>query len=338
MKKFQSFKKIFLLSVFLLSMGHSCDDDIIIDDTGYLTINFLFDGNVTCESFLADEFVISLYDETHRYLFSMDLACTDNSDSAEITLEDDTYYIIVELQDTNNNTKSYGSTSVEVSGPTDVDIHMEDYKGGITFSWNHSRCSSYDIDILKFRIENEGVVVSTELWGEEIEFDDYEISCNAQTLLVNNIESGLYEVTVGGYRDILSDRPRIMYEVPEFLLVTGQDTPVDLDKYLTINVSDLKILWEFDSKSVESCEAAGVELIKVDIESSSGAVISETSSCEGNSGNVSIFDLEEDTYKVSVSGLDDSDNKTFYGEAEQILEKGNIGRDAEEILIYLKEI
>jgi len=339
-KNIRGFRTICVLLSVVLSLAASCDDDddSVADDTGSLTLNFIFEGNTTCESFLAEGFIVSVYDETHVHLFSRDVACTDDADSVEITVENGFYYIIVQLQDANNNTKSYGSMSIEVAGATDADVYMEDYKGGITFSWDHSLCAGYDIEILNLTIENEGVVVSANLWGEEIHFDDYKISCSAESLVVNNIDSGLYQVAVGGYRDILADRPRIMYDVPEFVLVTGQDTPVDLDKYFTINVSDLIIFWEFDSKSMESCETAGVELIKVDIKSSSGTIISETAPCVGDSGRVEIFDLEEDIYNVSVSGLDDSDNRTFFGEAEHILEKGNIGRYAEELLIYIKEL
>jgi len=167
------------------------------------------------------------------------------------------------------------------------------------------------------------------VWGKESEIEEYEILCGSGYFEIVNIPTGVkYTSIIDAYRNSSSKRKRIEFTgIPEFKLVTGQDTPVDIDEYKNIVVSDVVIEWDFDSRSIASCADAGVE--KVVAEMTSGSFNeSFEQPCDDSFSDFEFFDLPAGEYDISVFGSDGSGKVLYEGLETVDIETGSIGKDA----------
>jgi len=327
-------KRIFIVAlVMILSFG--CFDSK--PDNVEITINIKFPQGENCKLYLAELFEVTLFDSNQKKAAVETFTCTDTTDTLSLFVEKDNYYFTVALKDSNNNKKSYGSGTVDATtADTEVDVNMVEYAGGITFNWNSSDCDDYDIELIKFTLLNEGEKVSTNIWGKETELSEFELSCRAELFEVVNIPSGKYSATINAYRTENSDVSRITYTVPEFKIVTGVDSPLDINDYKKVNVSDLVINWNFDSRSITSCSEVDVSTVAASLISTNLTKTVEQS-CEDNFNPIWIYDIPEGSYDLLLQGLSNSETALFEGTAQIDIETGSIGKDALTQEIFIKE-
>lgn len=328
-------KRFFIVAI-LLIFSSGCFDTK--PDNVEVTINVKFPSNdITCKTYLAELFVVTLFDSNQKKTATETFTCTAATDTLSLFVEKDTYYFTVALNDSNDNKKMYGSGTVDAnSGDTEVDVEMAEYKGGITFKWNSSDCDSYDIEVIKFTLLNDGDKVTTNIWGKQTELSQFAISCQAELFEVVNIPSGKYSSTINAYRTPNSDVSRITYNVPEFMVTTGTDSPLNINDYKEINVSDLKINWNFDSRSITSCSEVNVSKIAASLLSDDLTKTVEQP-CNDSFDAVMIYDIPKGSYDILLQGLSNSDTALFEGSSQVDVEVGNIGSDALSEEIFIKE-
>ena len=306
-----------------------------------LTITLSFPEGTTCKSYLADHFTVTLYNSEQKKTDSQDFPCTPETDALVLYVEKDIYYFTVALKGTDELNKSYGSGTVDLSnGDTEIKIEMEEYQGGITFKWNGSDCENFGIHNLKFTLENDDGYVSSVIWGKEEKIEDFEILCSAEMLEIVNIPAVFYTASAKGFRTEESKTPRIIYSVSDkFTVVSEQDQKIDINEYKEVMVSDIKIIWEFDSKSIASCEDAGVASIIASLVSNSDT-LSEETTCDNSFSPFYFYDVSAGKYELLFRGLDSSENTLFENDVntqEVTVDKGLIGSDIININILLKE-
>ncbi len=327
--------KRFFIAAVILILSFGCFDTK--PDNIELTINIKFPSDVNCKTYLAELFEVTLFDSNQKKTATETFTCTENTDTLSLFVEKDNYYFTVALKDSNDNKKMYGSGTVDASsGDTEVNVEMTEYSGGITFNWNSSDCGNYDIEVIKFTLLNDGDKVSTNIWGKETELSDFEISCHAELFEVANIPSGKYSATVNAYRTTDSDVSRITYEVPEFIVTTGSDSPLDINDYKKVNVSDLIINWNFDSRSITSCSEVDVTTIAASLISNDLTKTVEQS-CDDSFSAIKIYDIPAGSYDILLQGLSNSETALFEGDAQIDIEVGNIGSDSLTQEIFIKE-
>lgn len=328
-------KRIFIATlVMILSFGcfKSKPDNVEI------TINIKFPEGENCTLYLAKLFEVTLFDSNQKKTAVETFTCTDTTDSLSLFVEKDIYYFTVALKDSKDNKKSYGSGSVDATTEdTQVNVDMVEYAGGITFNWKSSDCKNYNIEVIKFTLLNEGEKVSTNIWGKETELSEFVLSCRAELFEVVNIPSGKYSATINAYRTADSGISRITYAVPKFKIVTGVDSPMDINDYKNVNVSDLLINWNFDSRSITSCSEVDVFTIAASLISSNLTKTVEQS-CEDNLNPILIYDIPEGSYNLLLQGLSNSETALFEATSQIDIEAGNIEKDVltQEILIKEK--
>jgi hypothetical protein len=316
--------------IFCVSCGSS--------DKIELTVDVVFPDGVNCRTYLADKFEIVLFDSSQRKTETRTFKCDADISSFSLFVAKEKYYVVVALKDSNGNKKSYGTGYVDASvSDADISITMAEYQGGVTFKWGTSFCNSYNIGVIRFSLAVDGDTVSTIVWGKETEIDEYEMNCSSGYFEIVNIPTGvLYKSEILAYRDQSSPRNRIEFDIPEFKLVTGQDTPVNIDEYKKIVVSDVLIKWDFDSKSIENCSDAGIGKVSVEVFSTYFNESLEMSCADNSFPEFRFFDLPKGSYELTVLGLDSNGSVKFKGTKDIDVEAGKIGKDAlaYEILIF----
>lgn len=322
---------ITICSLFFCSCGESKPDQVEIN----ITLNH--EAGVTYQTYLAEYYEIVLFDSFQKRVDKKTVECYDGISELSIFVEKGEYYFTVSLKDSNNSIKSYGSGTADASeSDVTVSVEMAEYKGGITFTWNSSDCENYDISLFKFNLLNDEESVSAVIWGKETEISDYKINCEAELFEVVNIDSGKYSAKADAFRNSDSENPRITYNIPEFMMVSGQTAVVKMNDSKEIVVSDLFLSWEFDSKSIATCAEAGISTVVASLISDDDTLIL-TSECDDKFNSFKFFDIPENTYEILLRGMDTSENTLYESSKELEIKKGSIGKEALEESIYLKE-
>ena len=317
-------------------------------DTVELEISYALDNGKTCKTYLADHFLVTVYDDEQRKVTEKQVKC-DSADSDKITLfvEKGLYYISVFLRIPSENKKDwirkfYGATKVEVKDseePVKVAIEMREYSAGIEFKWDSADCSKYDISLMTFNLTSEGEPVEADEWGEKIKIKDYPVPCSDGRFKVIDISSDpFYSAEMNGFRRQGDKEIRIKYKNPELKVTDYTDTPVKIDdKEYSILVSDMKVSWEFDSKSIDSCETAGIEKVELSV-SGSGFKAKQEQKCDDRFSDFYIYNLSEGSYELHLSGISPDGETIFESSLETgEIEPGHIGEDILKKQIFLKE-
>lgn len=326
------FSAILFLMFLLPGCGETKPDNV------ELTILLSFPDGVNCTTYLADHFTVTLYDSKQKKKATKTIDCTEDAKELTLYVEKDTYYITAVLKGADNLNKSYGSGTVDLSsGDSEIKIKMEEYLGGVTFKWKSDDCKNYGIHNLKFSLETEDGYVSSVIWGKQEKIEDFEILCSAEILEIVNIPAVLYTANAKGFRTEDSEIARIVYTVPnQFKLVSGQDVTIDINEYKSVQVSDIKIKWAFDSKSVAGCESAGVEKVIASLISTVETLNKEIV-CDDNFENFYFYDILPGKYEILLRAMSSSDKTLFEGSIERTIEKNHIGSDILSEEIFLKE-
>lgn len=335
-----------LILLFLAALFSSCSGSG--HDTVELDISYTLENGETCKTYLADHFLVTVYDDEQRKVIEKQIKC-DSSDSDKITLfvEKGLYYISVFLRIPSENKKDwirkfYGATKVSVikdsEEPVKVAIKMREYSAGIEFKWDSADCGKYDISLMTFNLTSEGKHVEADEWGEKIEIKDYPVPCSDGRFKVIDISSDpFYFAEMNGFRRQGDKEIRIKYENPKLKVTDYTDTPVEIDdKEYTILVSDMKVSWEFDSKSIDSCGTAGIEKVELSV-SGSGFQAKQEQKCDDRFSDFYIYNLSEGSYELHLSGISPSGETIFESLETSEIEPGHIGEDILKKQIFLKE-
>lgn len=318
----------------LVIMG--CGSDA--EKTYRVTLRFQFDEKeaTDCTTYLATTFAVTIYNETFETRYSRQFPCPLERE-ASVNLSAGTYYLTVALLDANDAIKSWGSAQVVVTGNHTLTVAMAEYRGGITLSWPSSLCTDLDVENLSVSASREGLPVTAVVWGASREITDVPILCAATEFKIQNIEGGTYTVSVAGFRNAESTRPRAASNIPPFKVTTGQDSTILLKNYFSLIVSDISVTWEFDSKSITSCADAGVVSIQGRL-SNPTEEFSQKETCDlSGTRTFSFYDIPAGDYTVTVEGLDVVGKVTYGGGKDFIIEPGKIGKERYTVTIYLKE-
>ena len=329
-------KKFFLMLLAALVLGCSGSGHDNIE----LKISYSLPEDRTCQTYLADHFLVTLYDSEQRKVVEKKIMCGEGeNDPLELLVDSDSYYISVVLLSKDNMWQSYGATRVEVEKDTEVTVNMETYLGGMIFIWNPADCTKYNIALMSLDLFSEGEPVTAVIWGEESELRNFAIPCKAGQFEVINVPAEPeYTARINGYRTkSLAGESRITYEIPEFISGHGQNKKVNIDSYKQVLVSDMKVSWEFDSKSIDSCESAGVSKVVASLVSEE-VTISAEQKCDNKFSDFYLYDITEHEYTLYLYGISGSDETLFESSLEiGMIEAGSVGKDRLENKIYLKE-
>ena len=329
-------KKFFLMLLAALVLGCSGSGNDNIE----LKISYALPEGRTCQTYLADHFLVTLYDSEQRKVVEKKIMCGEGeNDPLTLLVNRDSYYVSVVLLSKDNMWQSYGASKVEVEKDTDVTVDMETYLGGMIFIWNPSDCTKYNVAMMSLDLFSEGEPVNAVVWGEESELRNFAIPCKAGQFEVINVPAEpLYTASINGYRKkSLSGESRITYEIDEFVSGHGQNKKINIDSYKQLLVSDMKVSWEFDSKSIESCEAAGVSKVVASLVSEE-VTISAEQKCDNKFSDLYLYDITEHEYTLYLYGISE-DNETLFESSLEIgmIEAGSVGKDRLENKIFLKE-
>lgn len=340
---------LFALMILLLTAFFTSACGASVEDKELLVLNFSYENNGNCEEYGSNlSYNIELYDNKHMLAEKFtEFTCEKNGNSVEINVPEGKYFIMVELLDSSGNTKTYGESVTSVLNATEETISMETYKGGMELTWSESMCEEMIVNTLFFTVTKNEAPVETSIWGETTTMENYKLNCSASNLLVKNIADGSYEITVTGYRESDSEIPRISLMDKEVRKVTpGQNTEITL-KDPDILVSDLKLIWEFDSRRNDSCETAGIKSLRASIteDTSTGETITRTFPCNITENEFVFYDIKSGDYGVSMVGLD-GDSELFQSvvdkpdKSDNIISvgKGDVGANAREVHIFLVEV
>ena len=301
------------------------------EETLELKISYSLGEGVTCQTYLADHFLITVYDSKQRKYTEKTISCdSDEPDSLTLYVKKGFYYISVVLRSSDDLWQSYGATKADVSDDAEVMIDMSRYLGGMIFKWDSSDCDKYNISEMAFDIFSEEGTVSAIVWGESVMMSDFRVPCSGERLEVINIPpEPLYSAKVNAFRTSASKQSRVLYEIPDFFSGNGQNKTVGLGSYKKILVSDMKVAWEFDSKSLDSCEDAGVTQA-VAVLDSDKYTITATRDCENKFPNVlNIYDITENEYTLTLYGKNSSGEALFEASLDLgLIEPGSVGKDA----------
>ena len=265
-------------------------------------------------------------------------------DEITLSVEKDSYYVSVVLRDSKDDWQSYGATKIDVVDDAEVVINMKPYIGGMIFKWNSEKCTENNISVMSFDLVAGEEPVHAVVWGEDVEMTSHQIPCVAGRLDVINIDpEPTYSAKVNAYRKYDSKQSRILYEVSDFVSGHGKNKEIDIEDSKkakkTILVSDMKVSWVFDSRSIDSCEAAGVTQA-VGILDSDRYTITATRECENKFPNIlNIYDITEHEYTLTLYGKDSNGMILFESSLDVgLIKPGSIGKDVlEPDTIFLKE-
>ena len=329
--------KLFILALCaVLFLGCSNSDDDKVD----LEIDYVLDQGRTCQTYRADHFLVNVYDSEQRKIITKEIPCENKDDDKLIfSLEKDSYYISVVLLDDKDMWQTYGATKAEVLDDIKLTINMGEYDGGLIFEWDSDNCDKYNVSVMNFDLTSEGKPVNAVLWGEETEIKDYQIPCIAGHFeLINLPYQPTYSAEINAFRTPLSfTQSRIVYKIPDFVSGHGQNKTLDIDEDKKILVSDMKVSWEFDSKSIESCEDANVKKVKAVLASDSYMISSEQE-CDDEYSNFYLYDIIQKSYTLSLYGYSE-DDKILFETTEKLgeIKPGSVGKEILERKILLKE-
>jgi hypothetical protein len=327
--------RVFVFMILLAVITGGCGESK--PDNVELVIKLDFPDQINCDTYLADHFLVTLYNSKQEKKPSKTFDCSSETEELVLYVEKDSYYITVALKDSNDLNNSYGSATVDMTqGDNEVTVEMAEYLGGITLKWNSSDCTNYGLNNLKVTLENDEGPVSSVIWGKKEKLENYEILCNAEMLEIVNIPSALYTSVINGFRTPESKRPRIVYTIDQFKTTTGQDKAVNINDHKEIVVSDLKIKWEFDSKSISDCESAGVGKVIASF-ISTGETITEEKFCDDRFETFYFYDIAPGEYEILLRGMNGNEETLFEGSLDKTIEKGYIGSDILSEEIYLVE-
>lgn len=328
--------KIFFLML-LAALVFGCSDSK--HDTAELKISYSLEEGRTCQTYLADHFLVTVYDSSQRKISEKKIMCDSEEEGMKLVVEKDSYYVSVVLLNKDNWWQSYGAAKAEVSGDTEINVAMEAYQGGMIFIWNPSDCSKYNLAIMAVDLFAGGDPVSAVIWGEETEIRNFQVPCKAGQFEVINVSAEpLYTASINAYRKkSLDGEIRITYEIPDFVSGHGQNKNINIDPYKQLLVSDMKVSWEFDSKSIDSCEAAGVTKVVASLVSEEITVSAEQK-CNNKFADFYIYDIPEHEYTLYLYGISGEDETLFESSLEiGMIEAGSVGKDILENKIFLKE-
>ena len=222
--------KIFFFILFsILFLGCS---DSKHDDTE-LKISYALPEGRTCQTYLADHFLVTLYDSEQRKVVEKKIMCDDkDADGLTLLVSKDSYYVSVVLLSNDNMWQSYGASKVEVDKDTEITVNMETYLGGMIFIWNPSDCNKYNLAMMALDLFSEGEPVTAVIWGEETELRNFAIPCKAGQFEIINIPAEpLYTARINGYRtNSFTGESRVTYEIPEFVSGHGQNKNINIGK------------------------------------------------------------------------------------------------------------
>ena len=328
-------KILFLMLLAALVFG--CSDSK--HETAELKISYTLEEGRTCQTYLADHFLVTVYDSSQRKISEKKIMCDSEEEGMKLVVDKDSYYISVVLLDKNNYWQSYGAAKTEVSGDTEVNVGMADYLGGMIFKWETADCGKYNISMMTVDMFSESEPVSAVIWGEDTKMENFQIPCSAGQFEVINIEpSKTYTATFRGYRKSAKDESRVVYEIPEFVSGHGQNKKVNINDYRVVLVSDMKVSWEFDSKSIDSCETAGITKVRAELVSEEGYSVSDEQACDNKFSDFYLYEITHHSYTLYVYGITDNDETLFESSLELgDIEPGSIGKNILENKIFLKE-
>ncbi len=314
-----------------------CSCDFSKPEQVEITLTIDHGEGIDCKTYLADYYEVVLFDSMQRKVDQQEFGCQDGLSELSVFAEKGEYYFTVSLKDNSGAIKSYGSGIADAStSDITVSVDMAEFKGAVTFTWNSSDCENYDISLFKFTMLKEGEKVSAIIWGKETEISEYKVNCEAGSFQVVNIDPGKYSAKAEAFRLIDSKNPRIVYDIPQFIMVSGQTATVKMNDSKEIIVSDLILSWEFDSKSIATCADAGITTIVASI-ISDDETLTLTDECNDGFAPFKFYDIPENTYEILLRGMDSSENTLFESSKELEIKKGSIGKDALIESIYLKE-
>ena len=125
--------KIFFLML-LAALVFGCSDSK--HDTAELKISYSLEEGRTCQTYLADHFLVTVYDSSQRKISEKKIMCDSEEEGMKLVVEKDSYYVSVVLLNKDNWWQSYGAAKAEVSGDTEINVAMEAYQGGMIFEWD----------------------------------------------------------------------------------------------------------------------------------------------------------------------------------------------------------
>ena len=335
--------KIFFLMLFAaLIFGCSGSDH----DETELEISYVLPEGRTCQTYLADHFLVTVYDSEQRKFAEKKVPCdSENPDSITLVVENKSYYVSVVLRDKNNMWQSYGAAKVEVNKNTEITVNMEPYLGGMIFIWNVADCDKYNVVMMAADLFSDGEPVKAVIWGEDTDIRNFQIPCKAGQFEVINVPAEtLYSARINAYRkNSLAGESRITYEIPDFVSVHGQNKNISIDAYKQILVSDMKVSWDFDSQTImdtdKPCETAGVSKVKAALVSEEVPVpVSVEQQCNNKFADFYLYDIPKHEYTLYLYGISGDDETLFESSLDMgMIEPGAIGKDMLENKIHLEK-
>lgn len=328
--------KIFFLML-LAALVFGCSDSK--HDTAELKISYALEEGKTCQTYLADHFLITVYDSLQRKISEKKIMCDSEESGLNLVVDKGSYYVSVVLLSSDDMWQSYGAGKVEVTGDEEIKIDLKTYLGGMIFKWETSDCDKYNISLMAMDLTINGEPVSAVIWGEDVEMENFQIPCSAGQIEVINISpEPTYTAVFRGYRNSLKNESRVVYEIPEFISGHGQNKKVNINDYGVVLVSDMKVSWEFDSKSIDSCETAGITKVKAELVSDDGYTVSEEQECDNKFSDIYLYEITKHNYTLYLYGRTDKDETLFESSLELgEIEPGSIGKNILENKIMLKE-
>ena len=308
-------------------------------DNAELKISYTLDEGRTCQTYLADYFQVTVYDSDQRKISEKKIPCDAEEPVMKLVVEKASYYVSVVLLDKDNMWQSYGAAKTEVNGDTEINVAMEAYQGGMIFKWDTSDCGRYNLSLMTVDMLSEGEPINVVLWGEDIKMENVQVPCSAGQLEIINIPpEPTYIATFRGYRNSANGESRTVYEIPEFVSGHGQNKKVNIADYRVVLVSDMKVSWEFDSKSIDSCETAGITKVVAKLVSDEGYSVSDEQECDNKFSDFYLYEITHHSYTLYVYGISADEETLFESSLETgEIEPGSVGNNILENKIFLKE-
>lgn len=305
-------------------------------------ISYVLDQGRTCKTYLADHFLVTVYDSEQRKMTEKKISCdAEKNDGMTLSVDKDSYYVSVVLRDSKNDWQSYGAVKTDVLGNTKILINMEPYIGGMIFKWNADDCSKKNVGIMAFDLTADGEPVKAVVWGDETKIKKHQVPCVAGRLELINIDpEPTYSMSVDAYRKSDSKQSRTNYEIQEFVSGHGKNKEINIEDpkkaTKTVLVSDMKVSWEFDSKSIDSCETAGITEIAATLDSDKYKITAKQT-CNNKFENLYIYDITEHEYVLYLQGKNSSGEVLYESSLDVgLIEPGSVGKDILEQKVLLK--
>ena len=328
--------KTVLFIIFIIFFS-ACSDSK--NNTAELKIDYTLPEDRTCQTYLADHYLVTLYDSEQRKVSEKKISCDSESpNSLTLFINKDFYYISVVLLDKDGMWQSYGAAKVEVVKDSEVSIEMEPYSGGMIFKWDSSDCSKYTLAFMDVDLISEDEFVPAVFWGEKVVLEKYRVPCSAgQFEVINASPDPVYSAHINGFRTSDAAQSRVSYEISDFVSGHGQNKKININDYKEVLVSDMKVSWEFDSKTIDSCETAGITKVVASLVSDDYTVKS-TQNCDNKFSDFYLYEVVKGNYVLFVQGLSENGEILFESSLDVgEIEPGFIGKNILKNKIFLKE-